>query len=155
MFSTSPGEPSTNPKKDPITKEQEEPVPMDLYWTFSQNKEESYHEDEWVVNPESEGSNAGATLKGFRWFAKGDQEQGEVQLLMTPDGSRFYGIWLDEGEEGSDIVFRRIMSGDFAANVAQETASTSTNETTQVTESAADETGSSEDDTDDGGGDNS
>lgn len=119
---------STNPKKDPITKEQEEPVPMDLYWTFSQDKGKSYHEDKWVVNPDSSGDYVvedpptgeltGETRTGYGWIAKGHQEQGEVQLRMTPDGSRFYGSWLDEGEEGSDIVFRRFMSSDFSQNNA-------------------------------------
>ena len=51
-------------------------------------------------------------------MAKGDPEQGEVQLRMTPDGARFYASWLDEGEEGSDIVFRRIMPSVFPSNVA-------------------------------------
>jgi hypothetical protein len=37
---------------------------------------------------------------------------------MTPDGSRFYATWLQEGEEGSDIWFRRVMSPAFPANVA-------------------------------------
>jgi len=37
---------------------------------------------------------------------------------MTPDGSRFYSVWLDEGEEGSDILFRRIMPKEFECNVA-------------------------------------
>ena len=41
-----------------------------------------------------------------------------MQLRMTPDGSRFYASWLDEGEDGSDIVFRRIMPSTFPANVA-------------------------------------
>ena len=138
---------STNPKKDPETGEQEEPVPMDLYWTFSQDKGESYHEDEWVVNPDSSGEYAGEILTGYGWIAKGDQEQGEVQLRMTPDGSRFYGSWLDEGEEGSDIVFRRIMSADFAVNVADP-------DTTQVEVSVADEAGSDDDfSSDSAGGD--
>ena len=109
---------STNPKKDPITGEQEEPAPADLFYTFSMDKGETYFVDEWVVNPESDGTNAGETVYGTPWMAKGDQEQGEVQLRMTPDGSRFYASWLDEGEEGSDIVFRRIMSAEFPQNNA-------------------------------------
>jgi hypothetical protein len=32
---------------------------------------------------------------------------------MTPDGSRFYAVWNQEGEEGSDTWFRWIMSMDF------------------------------------------
>jgi len=37
---------------------------------------------------------------------------------MTPDGSRFYATWLEEGADGSDILFRRIMSPAFPVNVA-------------------------------------
>ena len=78
---------------------------------------ETYFVDSWVVNPDSEGDNSGETVEGAPWMAKGDvQEQGEVQLRQTPDGSRFYASWLDEGDEGSDIVFRRIMPIDFPAN---------------------------------------
>ena len=85
------------------------------------DKGENYHLEEWVVNPDSDGNLAGETV--YRWgrLAKGDAEQGEVQLRMTPDGSRFYATWLDEGSEGSDIVFRRIMSKAFGANNAPET----------------------------------
>ena len=138
---------STNPKKDPETGEQEEAVPMDLYWTFSQDKGNGYHEDSWVVNPDSEGGNSGKTVTGYGWMAKGDQEQGEVQLRMTPDGSRFYACWLDEGDEGSDIVFRRIMSADFSQNVATPTTDGTAVETIE-------EAGSSDDfSSDSGGGD--
>ena len=59
------------------------------------------------------GGNAGDTVAGWGWLAKGEHEQGEVQIRMTPDGSRFYGCWLDEGLGGSDIVFRRIMPEEF------------------------------------------
>jgi len=107
---------STNPKKDPITGEQEEPAPADLYWSYSDDKGESYFVDEWIVNPDSDGNFAGETVYGTPWMAKGDPEQGEVQLRMTPDGSRFYASWLDEGIEASDIVFRRIMPISFTAN---------------------------------------
>ncbi|MBU1061076.1 MAG: hypothetical protein KJ804_22475, partial [Proteobacteria bacterium] len=112
---------STNPKKDPVTKEQDVPVPADLYYSFSKDRGESYHLDEWVVNPDSDGNNAGETV--YRWgrLAKGDAEQGEAQLRMTPDGSRFYATWLDDGIEGSDIVFRRVMSKAFDANKSPET----------------------------------
>ena len=36
---------------------------------------------------------------------------------MTPNGERFYAAWLDEGEEGSDIMFRRMCPVEFPANV--------------------------------------
>jgi len=93
-----------------------EKAPEDLLFSFSMDKGTTMVEDEWVVNPDSEGLNAGTTVTGWYRLAKGDQEQGEVQLRMTPDGSRFYSVWLDESEEGSDIVFRRIMPGEFPAN---------------------------------------
>jgi len=135
---------ASNPKKDPITKEQEEPAPSDLYWSVSLDKGETYYVEEWVVNPDSDGGLAGETVFRTPFMAKGDQEQGEVQLRMTPDGSRFYASWLDEGEEGSDIVFRRIMPPDFLQNWA------TTNET--ETAAAVEEEGSDDDFTSDSGG---
>ncbi|MBU8871727.1 MAG: hypothetical protein KOO60_12745, partial [Gemmatimonadales bacterium] len=113
---------ASNPKKmwDPITGEmtQEDGAPEDLFLSFSMNKGESYWEDEWIVNPDSDGGNGGETVTGWLSLAKGDQEQGEVQIRMTPDGSRFYGSWLDEGAVGSDIMFRRVMSSSFLVNIA-------------------------------------
>jgi hypothetical protein len=110
---------STNPKKDPVTGEQEEPHPLDLFYSFSMDRGENYVEVAWDVNPDSDGNFAGETVYRWDYMAKGDPEQGEAQLRMTPDGSRFYMTWLQEGEEGSDIWFRRIMSPAFPANVAQ------------------------------------
>jgi hypothetical protein len=98
--------------------EQEYPAPLDLYYSFSQDRGESYWESEWVVNPDSEGNNAGETVTGWDWLAKGDAEQGEAQLRMTPDGSRFYATWLQDAEDSSDIFFRRIMPPTFDSNVA-------------------------------------
>lgn len=112
---------STNPKKDPETGLQESAVPQDLFYSFTQDKGESYYLREWYVNPDSDGTNAGETVYRWDYLAKGEPEQGEVQLRMTPDGSRFYSSWLAEGEDGSDIMFRRIMPGTFDANVAPET----------------------------------
>lgn len=108
---------STNPKKDPITGLQESAVPQDLYYSFTQDKGESYYLKAWDVNPESDGTLAGEAVYRWDYLAKGEPEQGEVQLRMTPDGSRFYSSWLEEGEDGSDIVFRRIMPETFEANV--------------------------------------
>lgn len=95
---------STNP---PIVhgdseEEQEYPVPLDLYYSFSQDRGESYVEVAWDVNPDSDGNFAGETIYRWDFLAKGEPEQGEAQLRMTPDGSRFYGTWLQDGE-GSDI----------------------------------------------------
>ncbi len=118
---------ASNPKKmwDPITGEmtQEDGAPMDLYYSFTQDYGQTYHERIWNVmgNPTNPDVSTGDEVTGWAWLAKGDQEQGEVQIRMTPDGSRFYSCWLDEGEEGSDIMFRRIMPSEFPCNVATET----------------------------------
>ena len=111
---------STNPGQihGDSDEEPEFPAPLDLYYSFSQDQGESYVEVEWDVNPDSEGNFPGETLYRWDYMAKGEPEQGEAQLRMTPDGTRFYATWLQEGEEGSDIWFRRIMSPAFPANVA-------------------------------------
>jgi hypothetical protein len=112
---------ATNPDihNTPLDDEDEEGigVPLDLYYSFTLNLGESYEEVAWHVNPDSLGNYAGETV--YRWpsLAYGDAYQGEAQLRMTPDGSRFYATWLEEGSEGSDIQFRRIMSPMFPSNV--------------------------------------
>ena len=95
---------------------QEYPAPLDLYYSFSQDKGESFVEVAWDVNPDSDGNFAGETVYRWDFLAKGIPEQGEAQLRMTPDGSRFYATWLQEDDYSSDIWFRRIMSPEFDAN---------------------------------------
>ena len=109
---------STNPAviHGDSDEEQEFPAPLDLYYSFSQDRGESYVEVAWEVNPDSDGNFPGETIYRWDYLAKGEPEQGEAQLRMTPDGSRFYATWLQEGEEGSDIWFRRIMSPAFEVN---------------------------------------
>ncbi len=70
----------------------------------------------WDVNPDSDGNFDGETVYRWDFLAKGEPEQGEAQLRMTPDGSRFYATWLQEDEESSDIWFRRITSPAFPSN---------------------------------------
>lgn len=93
-------------------------TPMDLFYSFTLNRGESYVEVAWNVNHDSLGNYAGETV--YRWdsLAIGDYQQGEAQLRMTPDGSRFYATWLEEGLGASDIQFRRIMSSLFPSNMA-------------------------------------
>ena len=95
-----------------------EKAPEDLFLSFSNDRGNTLFMDEWVVNPDSAGNNPGETKTGWYRLAKDDAEQGEVQIRMTPDGSRFYSSWLDEGQGGSDIVFRRMTPKEFPANVA-------------------------------------
>ena len=93
-----------------------EKAPEDLFLSFSQDKGTTFFEDSWVVNPDSSGNHAGETISGWIRLAKGDPEQGEVQIRMTPNAERFYACWLQEGAEGSDIFFRRMTPSSFAAN---------------------------------------
>jgi len=122
---------STNPRKDPDGADEEDgdvdALPLDLYYTFTQDRGETFVLDEWEVNPDSDGNHAGETVTRWGYLAKGDAEQGEVQIRMTADGSRFYGVWLQELEildpespthfEGSDVWFRRIMPREFDGNL--------------------------------------
>lgn len=108
-----------------------EKAPEDLFYSFSMDRGTTLIEEEWEVNPESEGLLAGETVTRWDFLAKGDPEQGEVQLRMTPDGSRFYSCWLQELApldpedpthfEGSDIWFRRIAPIEFPVNVSPDT----------------------------------
>lgn len=93
-----------------------EKLPEDLFLSYSLDRGNNLAEETWVVNPDSEGNHAGETVTGWYRLAKGDPEQGEVQIRMTPNAERFYGVWLEEGAEGSDIMFRRIMPSSFEAN---------------------------------------
>lgn len=91
-------------------------APEDLFYSFSMDRGTTLVEDSWQVNPDSTGNFADEWVTRWAWLAKQDPEQGEVQLRMTPDGSKFYACWLEEGEEGSDIMFRRILPWQFASN---------------------------------------
>jgi len=125
-------------------------APEDLFFSFSTDKGTTMLEEEWVVNPDSSGNFPGVEVTGWYRLAKGVHEQGEVQLRMTPDGSRFYACWLDEGEEGSDIVLRRITDGEFPANVADATATATVSEDVEIVGDADDFGSDSGDGTDDG-----
>ena len=96
--------------------DEEMAVPLDLYYTFTQNRGETFYKRLWEVNPDSEGPNAGTIIERWDYLARGDAEQGEAQLRMSPDGSRFYAVWNEDGPEGSDAMFRRIMNKDFPGN---------------------------------------
>ena len=92
-------------------------APTDLYWSFSQDKGQTLYEVEHTINPDGDSPDAGETIWTWDWLAKDqDAEEGEAQLRMTPDGSRFYAAWLREGEDGSDIWMRRIMPPTFSVN---------------------------------------
>jgi hypothetical protein len=91
-----------------------EKLPEDLYWSFTTDKGTSFKEINWVLNPDIAGDYPGQkVLTSWDYLAKGEPEQGEAQLRMTPDGSRLYSCWLEESDEGSDIMFRRIIDSAF------------------------------------------
>jgi len=92
-------------------------APLDLYYARTTDKGETYEMVEQTITSE-ESNLTGETIQVLDWFAKSGAEEGEVQIRMTPDGSVFYGSWIQEAEmdnmdipdhfKGSDIWFRKI-----------------------------------------------
>ena len=78
-------------------------MPLDIYYSRTRDKGQRY--ESVIVTPQGGG---GKPQEGWNPLAKDKPEQGAAQLRQTPDGSRMYGIWLEEGEQGSDIMFRRV-----------------------------------------------
>ncbi len=78
-------------------------LPLDIYYSRTMDKGQRY---EGVIITPQDGS--GKPQEGWNPLAKDKPEQGAAQVKQTPDGSRMYGIWLEEGESGSDIMFRRV-----------------------------------------------
>ena len=68
--------------------QEEDRVPADLFYTRT--------------------TDFGANFDCFQVLADGPAEQGEVQIRMTPDGSKFYTTWLHDATLDSDIHFRKI-----------------------------------------------
>lgn len=124
-FGTATNVPKPHGSSDDEAEELEASAPADLFYTFTQDRGETLVESSWVVQGTPTGDNApetGDTVTGWDWLAKDksvEYEQGEAQIRMTGDGSRFYATWLQEGVEESDIWFRRIMPSQFAVNVSK------------------------------------
>jgi len=78
-------------------------MPLDIYYSRTLDKGQRYQSV--VVTPQG---GSGKSEEGWNPLAKDKPQQGAAQLRQTPDGSRMYGIWLEEGEQGSDIMFRRV-----------------------------------------------
>jgi hypothetical protein len=78
--------------------------PLDIY--YSRTNDKGQHYDIVIVTP---GDGNGTPREGWKPMAKDKPEQGAAQIRQTPDGSRMYGIWLEESDDkGSDIMFRRV-----------------------------------------------
>ena len=78
-------------------------LPLDIYYSRTMDKGQRYQSV--LVTPQG---GSGKPEEGWNPLAKDKPQQGAAQLRQTPDGSRMYGIWLEEGEKGSDILFRRV-----------------------------------------------
>jgi len=78
-------------------------MPLDIDYSRTKDKGQRY--ESVVVTPQG---GSGKPQEGWNPLAKDKPEQGAAQLRQTPDGSRLYGIWLEEGDQGSDIMFRRV-----------------------------------------------
>ena len=78
-------------------------MPLDIY--YSRTADKGQHYEEVIVTPQDGG---GKPEVGWNPLAKDKPQQGAVQIRQTPDGSRMYAVWVEEGESGSDIIFRRV-----------------------------------------------
>jgi len=78
-------------------------MPLDIYYSRTRDKGQRY--ESVIVTPQG---GSGNPQEGWNLLAKDKPEQGAAQLRQTPDGSRMYGIWLEESDQGSDILFRRV-----------------------------------------------
>lgn len=100
----------SNPGK---SNEEEVGCPLDIYYSYSTDRGEIYYTISKTINPEGSSNYAGDTVEVWDWLAKDSghkvAEQAECQIRMTPDGSILYAVWNETGEEGSDVIFRRIM----------------------------------------------
>lgn len=100
----------SNPGKN---NEEEVGCPLDIYYSYSTDRGETYYTISKTINPEGNSNYAGETVEVWDWLAKDSgnkvAEQAECQIRMTPDGSILYAVWNETGEEGGDVIFRRIM----------------------------------------------
>jgi hypothetical protein len=78
-------------------------LPLDIYYSRTMDKGQRYQSV--IVTPQG---GSGKPEEGWNPLAKDKPQQGAAQLRQTPDGSRMYGIWLEESDKGSDILFRRV-----------------------------------------------
>ncbi|MHC4821419.1 MAG: choice-of-anchor O protein, partial [Planctomycetota bacterium] len=78
-------------------------LPLDIFYSRTRDKGQRY--ESVLVTPQD---GSGKPQEGWNPLAKDQPEEGAAQMRQTPDGSRMYGIWLEEGDKGSDILFRRV-----------------------------------------------
>jgi hypothetical protein len=122
VFYLSWGTETNIPKAHGDSEEEEieyEVIEGDLFYTFTQDRGQTFFRQLWEVNPDSAGPNAGETVERWAYLAKGEPNQVEAQLRINPDGTKFYAVWNESGVEGSDCQFSRIMSSAFKRNVGK------------------------------------
>jgi hypothetical protein len=78
-------------------------IPLDIFYSRTTDKGQQYKGV--VVTPQG---GSGQAEEGWNPLAQDKPEEGAAQVRQTPDGSRMYAIWLEEGPTGSDIIFRRV-----------------------------------------------
>jgi len=78
-------------------------MPLDIYYGQTLDKGQRY--ETVIVTPQG---GSGGAQEGWNLLAKDQPEQGAAQLRQTPDGSRMYAIWVENSDQGSDIMFRRV-----------------------------------------------
>lgn len=102
---------STNPAKGSTELKE----PMDLYYSYTADFGETFYEITKTIKAESKGNNAGEEKMTWDWLAKDTGQkkaaQAECQIRMPADGSTLYAVWNESGNNGSDVMFRRIMPG--------------------------------------------
>lgn len=100
-------------ESNPGRNDEEEAHPLDLYYSYSDDKGETYYTVSKTINSESTSENAGEVVEVWDWLAKDTgknvSEQAECQIRMNPEGSILFAVWNDIGETEKDVMFRRIM----------------------------------------------
>ena len=66
-------------------------IPLDIDYSRTKDKGQRY--ESVIVTPQG---GSGKPQEGWNPLAKDKPQQGAAQLRQTPDGSRMYGIWLEE-----------------------------------------------------------
>lgn len=94
------------------------PPAVDLYYSFSEDKGETYlMDEEWQyfgkdLDEKKEPLTDAEGWEVWNWLAKDrrgvEMEQAESQIRYLPNGSVFYAVWNEESDLGNDAIFRRI-----------------------------------------------
>ena len=78
-------------------------TPLDIYYGRTTDKGQNF---EKVIITRADGQ--GRPEEGWNMLAKDRPAQSAAQVKQTPDGSRMYAVWVEQTDEGGDIMFRRV-----------------------------------------------